>query len=77
MKGMKKVLTISSKGQITLPKSARNALGLAAGKKVAIEVKNDAITLRRVRDIEEFQGIFENDLPQDAVVSIRELRDRE
>lgn len=77
MKGMKKVLTISSKGQITLPKSARNALGLAAGKKVAIEIKDDAITLRRVKGIEEFQGVFEGDLPNDAVASIRELRDRE
>lgn len=40
--------TISSKGQVTIPKEIREALGIQAGDVIAYEVKNGAVLLRRV-----------------------------
>jgi len=39
--------TVTSKGQITLPRTVRDALGLKAGSKVEFEVKPDGVRLRR------------------------------
>lgn len=35
--------TISSKGQVTIPKEVREALGLGAGDRVAFEVREDGV----------------------------------
>lgn len=78
MKGMKKMLTVSIKGQITLPKSARDRLRLKPGQQITIEqVTDDQIVLKRVKPIEEFRGALADVYPQDAAASIRELRDRD
>jgi AbrB family looped-hinge helix DNA binding protein len=39
---------ISSKGQITLPKQVRNAIGAKPGDIVSYELKGTLVTLRRV-----------------------------
>jgi antitoxin PrlF len=39
--------TVTSKGQITLPKAVREALGLSAGDPVLFEEVNGMVTLRR------------------------------
>ena len=38
---------VSSKGQVTLPKKVRDAIGVRAGDLVAYEVSKGAVTLRR------------------------------
>jgi antitoxin PrlF len=44
------VATITSKGQITLPKAIRNALGVDRGGSVAFDVQGDQIIVSRVQN---------------------------
>ncbi|HEX9636764.1 MAG TPA: AbrB/MazE/SpoVT family DNA-binding domain-containing protein [Acidobacteriota bacterium] len=46
---------ISSKGQVTIPKAARQALGASAGDLVSFEISDDAVVLRK---IEPFDAAF-------------------
>ena len=39
--------TVAERGQITLPKKARDALGLSKGSKLKVEVENGRIILRK------------------------------
>ena len=63
---------ISSKGQVTLPKEVRKAIGANAGDVVAYEVKGGVVTLRRVDPFDlEFHAALFNTLtewasPEDA-----------
>ena len=50
MPGIHEVATITSKGQITLPKPIRQALGVDAGDKVAFDFVGDRIIITRVTD---------------------------
>lgn len=50
MPGIHEVATITSKGQITLPKPIRQALGVDAGSKVAFDFVGDRIIISRVID---------------------------
>jgi antitoxin PrlF len=51
--------TLTSKGQITLPKALRDALGLTAGDKVLFTAEGDVFRLARVsRDAREIKGLF-------------------
>lgn len=45
--------TLTSKGQITVPKSVRQALGIAVGEKIAFDVYDDEIIVSRVNHAEE------------------------
>jgi AbrB family looped-hinge helix DNA binding protein len=49
-------VTISSRGQITLPAEARRALGLHAGQKVSVRVEGDRLVIDRPRDIESLRA---------------------
>lgn len=40
--------TLTSKGQITVPKSVRQALGVAVGEKIAFDLFDDEIVVSRV-----------------------------
>ncbi|MCM2479795.1 type II toxin-antitoxin system PrlF family antitoxin [Serpentinimonas maccroryi] len=69
MPAIHEVATLTSKGQITLPKSIRQALGVAAGGKVAFDLTGDRIVVSRVRDdahtdpaIGSFLALLEQDL---------------
>jgi antitoxin PrlF len=39
--------TVAERGQITLPKAARDALGLTKGTKLKIEIENGRLVLRK------------------------------
>lgn len=39
---------MSSKGQITIPRSARKALGIEPGDRVSFEVRGDELILKRI-----------------------------
>jgi len=49
------VSRLSSKGQVTIPKEIREAIGLKPGDMVAYEVQNGVVTLTRV---ESFDAAF-------------------
>jgi antitoxin PrlF len=59
---MNKSSTISSKGQITLPKEVRKRLGLATGDRVEFAVEGDRTVIRPLRSelnpFEKFIGIL-------------------
>ncbi|HBC88869.1 MAG TPA: hypothetical protein DCZ94_18150 [Lentisphaeria bacterium] len=50
------ISTVSSKGQITLPVSARAVLGIRKHDKVCIETGKDRITIKPVFNILSFSG---------------------
>lgn len=50
MPAIHEVATITSKGQITLPKPIRQALGVDAGGKVAFDFTGDRVIVTRVED---------------------------
>lgn len=52
MPDIHEVATLTSKGQITLPKSIRQALGVAAGSKVAFNLREDGQVLVTLADAE-------------------------
>jgi len=47
MPGIYEFATLTSKGQITLPKSIRQALGVTTGGKVAFELREGAVVVTR------------------------------
>lgn len=57
------ISTISTKGQITLPSGARKKLGLKPGDRVAVEVTDDTIVIRRAKSIFDFEGFLGKGLP--------------
>ncbi len=63
------VATLTSKGQLTLPKPIRQALGVDAGGKVAFDYTGDRVTVTRVADqahedpaIDGFLSLLEKDI---------------
>ena len=49
MASIEETATLTSKGQITLPKSVRQVLGVDTGSKLAFEVRDDEVIVRRAR----------------------------
>jgi antitoxin PrlF len=70
--------TVAERGQITLPKAARDALGLTKGTKLKIEVEDGRIVIRKdVKDaLSRVRGRFK--LPPGVTTDdiMRELRGR-
>jgi len=69
MPAIHEVATLTSKGQITLPKPIRQALGVDAGSRVAFDFTGDRVTVTRVTDeshedpaIGSFLALLENDI---------------
>ena len=69
MSRIHEVATITSKGQITLPKPIRQALGVNSGGKVAFDFNGKAITVTRAEPgehtdpaISQFLALLERDL---------------
>ncbi len=54
------LVTLSSKGQLVLPKSVREALHLSAGARLKVEVSGQKIVLEQVTisPIDELSGMF-------------------
>lgn len=66
---IREVATITSKGQITLPKSIRQVLGVDVGGKVAFDFTGDCVIVTRVPDashedpaIGSFLALLEKDI---------------
>lgn len=69
MQAIHEVATITSKGQITLPKPIRQALGVDSGGKVAFDFTGDQVVVTRVTDephedpaIGRFLALLEKDI---------------
>ena len=63
------VATVTSKGQITLPKPIRQALGVGVGGKVAFDLRGSQVIVSRAEDdphedpaISSFLGLLEKDV---------------
>lgn len=54
------IVTVSTKGQLVIPSQMRDALGIEAGDRVALTLKDGAILLRPVTErlVEETRGMF-------------------
>lgn len=48
MPAIHEIATLTSKGQVTLPKSVRQLLGLNAGTKIAFDVRGSEVVISRV-----------------------------
>lgn len=56
---------VSSKGQVTLPKNVRDAIGVGPGDVVAYDVAKGAVTLRRLEPIDlAFHAALESTLAE-------------
>ena len=70
--------TVAERGQITLPKEARDALGLKKGTKLLVQVENGRIVLRKDMSsaISKLRGMYK--LPPGMTTDdmMRELRGR-
>ncbi len=51
-------VSVSERGQITLPAAARRKLGLRAGARLQVIVRDDGIDLRPLKTIMDVAGIF-------------------
>jgi antitoxin PrlF len=64
---VEEISTITAKGQTTVPKAVRRALGVDYGGKIAFRVNNGAVTVVRADEIEDpaivsFLGFLSEDL---------------
>jgi antitoxin PrlF len=70
MSEIREVATLTSKGQITLPRAIRQALGVSMGDKVAFALRGGEVVVTRAREsgehadpaIEAFLGLIEKDI---------------
>ena len=71
--------TVAERGQITLPKAVRDALGLTNGTLLKVELEGSRIILRKSVDdaISRARGKFSLDGFESADAAVRDLRDEE
>jgi antitoxin PrlF len=69
MSSIHEIATVTTKGQITLPKPIRQALGVDVGSKVAFDVRGSQVFVSRADDlphqdpaISSFLGLLEKDI---------------
>ena len=75
---MKKQAKITSKGQITIPRAVREALGVRAGDRVAFESDANGMHIRAVRTespFSKYRGIGNPDIPSGRNGIVRWLRE--
>ena len=63
--------TVTSKGQITIPKKVRDALGIRTGSELAFEVEGESIRVRKIEDrrkIDRWRGALDLGEPVDDFV---------
>ena len=70
--------TVAERGQITLPKAVRDALGLTKGSKLSIEIDGRSIVLRKDADdaLSRVRGRFKLPAGKTTDDVMRELRGR-
>ncbi len=66
--------TVTSKGQVTIPKDIRDALGLRRGDQLVFFVEDGKAVAHplRHRDIRELAGIITSDRPWPGMAAVRE-----
>lgn len=71
--------TVAERGQITLPKAVRDALGLTKGTLLKVELDGSRIILRKSVDdaISRARGKFALDGFESSDAAVREVRDEE
>ena len=57
-----KQVSVSSKGQVAIPKAVRQALSLGAGTRLTLDVRGSDIVLRKVPDWKQLRGAASPDL---------------
>jgi AbrB family looped-hinge helix DNA binding protein len=75
---MQREARITSKGQITVPKAVRNALGLKPGDKVVFEQEGEEICVRPVRAqsmFARYRGIGNTGLASGRKAVLRKIRE--
>ena len=68
--------TVTSKGQVTLPKELRDALGLRPGSEVEFELEEGRIILRKripTEALERWEGCLRGQLPGSSVDETMEM----
>lgn len=68
--------TVTSKGQVTLPKEIRDALGIGPGSEVEFELAEEKVILRKrvpVESVERWKGYLRGKLPGGAVDETMDL----
>jgi antitoxin PrlF len=70
--------TVAERGQITLPKEVRDALGLTKGTKLTVEIENGRIVLRKDMSaaIAKLRGLYKLPKGKTSNDIMRELRGR-
>ena len=66
--------TITSKGQITIPKEVRQALALAAGHRVSFQVREDGVVEMRPETVD-LMSLFGAIKPRVKGVSVKDMDD--
>ena len=56
--GMASTSTISEKGQVTIPKPLREALGIRSGDRLAFELRGDTIRIRKDPDQDRLASVY-------------------
>ena len=67
------MVTVSSKGQIAIPKAIRDQLGLREGTKLNIEVRGGALVLARASNWREMRGMVKGPSLTESLEREREL----
>ncbi|MBI3978324.1 MAG: AbrB/MazE/SpoVT family DNA-binding domain-containing protein [Chloroflexi bacterium] len=68
--------TVTSKGQITIPKEVRDALGLVPGSQVEFEIESGRAVLRKTvspQAFQRWQGYLRGQLPAGSVDELMEM----
>ncbi len=70
--------TVAERGQITLPKEVRDALGLTKGTKLIVEISHGRLILRKnaKESISRVRGKFSLPHDKDTDAAMRDLRGR-
>lgn len=73
---MAHTVTVTSKGQLTLPARVREALGIRRGTRLKVEVEDGEILLRPVRRLSELRGMAKQAFAKsDALSELKALRE--
>jgi antitoxin PrlF len=65
--------TVTVKGQTTLPRDVRSALGLSSGDKVRYVILDGEVRILKVRSVQDLRGLLAR--PDQSPVSLEDMED--